>query len=67
MADDQKYTFPEDVNASEYNKGAVTGGTENIRSIVTSKWFLTAVGVVAVVFFIMIKRAFPNIRFIITL
>ena len=61
MADEQKkYTYPDDTNTSEYSNSAVVGSTENIKSILMSKRFLTVAGIAALMFFIMIKRDYAQ-------
>jgi len=59
MAEDQTgYQYPKSTNSDEYSKSSITGGTENIKSVLTSKRFLTVAGLAALIFFIMIRREY---------
>lgn len=61
MAEDQTgYQYPKNTNSDEYSTSSVTGGTENIKSILTSKRFLTVAGLAVLIFFIMIRREYKS-------
>lgn len=58
MADDQQtYTYPDTSGTEEYSKSSASGGTENIKSIVTNKRVLTLIGILALMVFFMFRKS----------